>query len=78
MWGYLSDKFTISQVDLHVDLIRELLIQKQIDESIIQELIEVMQQCEFARYAPSTTIEGKEHLYSRVALLIQHFEQKTK
>jgi hypothetical protein len=78
LWGYLSDKFTISQVDLNSDIIRGLLEQKQIEQLIINELVAVMTQCEFARYAPPTTIEGKELLYSRAASLIQHFEQKTK
>ncbi|MCQ2605211.1 MAG: BatD family protein [Bacteroidales bacterium] len=78
LWGYVGDKFSLEQIDLTTDKIKETLVQKGIEDSIIEELIQVIHQCEFARFAPSSSAEGREQLYLQAAEVIQKFEQKKK
>ncbi|MCQ2608254.1 MAG: BatD family protein [Bacteroidales bacterium] len=78
LWGYIGDKFSLEQIDLTTDKIKETLVQKGIEDSLIEELIQVIHQCEFARFAPSSSAEGREQLYLQAAEVIQKFEQKKK
>lgn len=78
LWGYVADKFTIEQVDLTTDKIKERLLEKHIDESLIDKLIQVLQRCEFARFAPAADVKGKEDLFAEAGNVIQEFEQKKK
>lgn len=79
LWGYVADKFTIEQVDLTTDKIKEkLLEQHKIDEQSIDKLIQILQRCEFARFAPSDDTKGKEELFSEASDIIQEFESKKK
>ncbi len=78
LWGYIGDKFTLEQIDLTTDKIKETLMQKGIEDSLIEELIQVIHQCEFARFAPSSSAEGREQLFLQAAEVIQKFEQKKK
>ena len=78
LWGYVADKFTIEQVDLTTDKIKEKLLEHQIDEQLIDKLIQVLQRCEFARFAPSASGNGKEELFNEASTIIQEFESKKK
>ena len=78
LWGYVADKFTIEQVDLTTDKIKERLLERNIDESLIDKLIQVLQRCEFARFAPTADVKGKEELFTEAGNVIQEFEQKKK
>jgi hypothetical protein len=53
LWGYLSDKLCISQSNLTKDNIEAELTKYGVDESLIQEFMDILNACEFARYAPS-------------------------
>lgn len=70
LWSYVSDKFNIALSALTIDTVREFLMNNSIEESLIQDLIDVLNQCNFARYAPSGTaanrdlLERSEHLIS--------------
>ncbi len=76
--GYISDKYTISRVDLNKDSMRDFLHQKSVPEEYISELIEVLEVSEFGRYTPNPSIQDKEKLYLRASELIRKFEQIVK
>lgn len=78
LWGYVADKFTIEQVNLTTDKIKEKLIEHKIDEQLIDKLIQILQRCEFARFAPSANGNGKEELFNEASNVIQEFESKKK
>lgn len=78
LWGYVGDKFTIEQVNLTTDKIKEKLLEHKIDEQLIDKLIQVLQRCEFARFAPSASGNGKEELFNEASSIIQEFESKKK
>ena len=52
LWGYLSDKLGIPLSGLSRDNAAEELKNKGIDEELVKEMIGLIDQCEFAQYAP--------------------------
>ncbi|MDR0941204.1 MAG: BatD family protein [Bacteroidales bacterium] len=74
LWSYVSDKFTIPLADLTIDTVREFLTQNAIDNALIQDLIDVLNQCNFARYAPSGAAANRE-LLDRSENLILAFQK---
>ena len=52
LWGYTSDKLNIPSSMLSKDNIEDKLLEKHVPEEVIKDLIMVMNNCEFARFAP--------------------------
>ena len=51
--GYVSDKLNMPVAELSKERISEVLLAKGVSEAIVSELVEILDACEFARYAPS-------------------------
>ncbi len=73
--GYLSDKLGINAADLTAERAAELLKEKQVQEATISGVMEVISICEFARYAPSASIERREEVYQNAVELVSNMEQ---
>lgn len=54
LWGYMSYKLNIDRAELNRDNISEILAQKNVPEERIKEFIQVLDKCEYARYAPGS------------------------
>lgn len=54
LWGYVSYKLNIDRAELTRDNISDLLQQKAVEDEKIKEFIEVLDTCEYARYAPGS------------------------
>jgi len=52
LFGYISNKFNLGQIDLNRDNIKILLAQKGLEETIISGLMKTIDSVEFLRYAP--------------------------
>lgn len=52
VWSYLSDKLTIPVAELNKEKITVVLSEKNVDESVIEKLTEILNTCEYARFAP--------------------------
>lgn len=52
LWGYTSDKLNIPSSTLSKDNIEGKLIERQVPQDVITEFIEILNTCEFARFAP--------------------------
>lgn len=76
--GYLSDKLNIPFADLTLD--RELgeLQEREVSEELRAQLKDVVQECEFARFAPSQANKDLNQIYSTSINLISEFENKIK
>jgi len=72
-FSYLSDRLSIPTADLSKDNIADILRRKQVDETLIAQVHDVLSTAEFARYAPSTG-EEMSQLYQRTAELINQLE----
>ncbi len=72
--GYVGDKYRIQLSDLSEDNIEQTLISHHVGEETVREFKEVLQICQFARYAPSHNASAMDELYARTAKLIDTFE----
>ncbi len=78
LWGYLSDKLSISVADLSRDNAREALLRKNISEEDIAVFLQVIDECEFARYAPGQAQGQMQKTYDEAIGVISRFEQTIK
>lgn len=74
IWGYLSDKLSIPVSELNRTRAVEVLKTKGIPEKDVESLAAVIDQCEFARYAPSSSREEDEKIYDEAARFIRLLE----
>lgn len=78
LWGYICDKFSIPLSELSLDAARETLVQKNIEENIRNKFIEILDNCEFARFAPAEATLGMETLYNEAVEIISKTERELK
>ena len=77
-WGYLSDKLGIPVADLNRENALSKLRDKNVTEEVINDFTEVVDQCEFARYAPSGGSEARHELYKKAETTMSRFEKQIK
>jgi tetratricopeptide (TPR) repeat protein len=78
LWGYVSDKFTIPISALSLETVRETLLQKNLAAEMIDSLIETLNSCEYARFAPADPSLAMGKIYGEAADFISHVEQEVK
>ncbi|MBN2273392.1 MAG: protein BatD [Bacteroidales bacterium] len=76
IWLYLSDKLSIPIADLSGDSARSALTDRKIEEETMNRLFEVINDCEFARYAPSSETVDEEQLLDKAVKLIVRLQQE--
>jgi hypothetical protein len=74
LWGYLSDKLRIPVSGLTRITATEALIAKGIDEKLISDLTEILDKCEFARFAPAASGSEAADLYTGAMNFIKSVE----
>jgi len=74
IWGYLSDKLSIPVSDLNRTRAIDTLREKGIDEQELVNLTSILDTCEFARYAPSSSGTEAEKIYEGTAGFIRVVE----
>jgi len=67
--NFLKAKLQIETSDISQDKIRDLLTKNQVKETTVEAFIEVLNDCDFARYAPTTDLMMKEE-YNKAAKVI--------
>ncbi len=77
-WGYLSDKLGIAVADLNRDSAVKGLQGKNVEQGVIDDFVEVVDQCEFARYAPSGGSEARQELYKKAESTMGRMEKQIK
>ncbi len=77
VYGFLSNKFSIPVAELNKERIQKELSSIGIDPQTIQELIEILNSCEMARYAPVSDLT-EQNVYDKVIELIETIEGGTK
>ena len=73
MWQYSADRFNIKMSDLSRDFLINLSEENNIPEESISKYISVLDEAEFARFAPSKDKESMSALYDRAVEAIQNF-----
>lgn len=78
MWGYMSDKLSIPVSQLSKENIAAELAGKGVDASLIDEMQDVLNEGEFARYAPGDAGATMDKVYSRAMDVISKMENSIK
>jgi hypothetical protein len=78
LWGYLSDKLAIPVSDLSKERATQLLESRGADAETIQTLTQIIEECEFARYAPGGQGEEKSDRFNHAVDIISKLEQLKK
>jgi hypothetical protein len=74
IWGYLSDKLNIPGSELTRINAVSALTERGINEEVINKLTEILDYCEYARYAPSSVTEKPEDIYTGASNFISAVE----
>ena len=75
MWGYVGDKLAVPPSELSADRVRASLADRKIPEETISGYVAAIEQCEFARFAPSDNTLEMENMYKGAADLISKIEE---
>ncbi len=76
--GYLSDKLGIPVADLNRESAIAKLKERGVTQEVIDDYIEVIEHCEFARYAPAEGSEARSELYKKAESTMSRFEKQIK
>ncbi|MEI8201681.1 MAG: BatD family protein [Bacteroidota bacterium] len=76
IWGYLSDKFTIPLSQLSMENVQEVLQQRNVNEQMIFQLIDLLNSCEYSRFAPDASSLSLEQPYNEALSLIRNLESQ--
>lgn len=78
LWGYVSDKLSIPTSQLSKDNIEEELRNYGVGEILITEFLTVLNNCEFARFAPAESNQGMDKIYAEALDVISKMENSIK
>ncbi|MGI6074286.1 MAG: BatD family protein [Fermentimonas sp.] len=74
VWGYFSDKLSMPVADLSKDNIESELSKEGVDEKLIGRFMNILNTCEFARYAPVEEDNELDSLYQETVSAIGDME----
>jgi len=78
MWGYLNFKFNIPFSDLSKDTVYNTFKLKEIPDELAEQFINVLNQCEFARFAPGDKNHIMENIYKEAIDIVTKIEKRLK
>ena len=78
LWGYISDKMNIPVASLSKDNVEQQLQQHGVDKVLSDEFLRILNECEFARYAPSSIVGGMDKVYVAAIEVISKMENSIK
>lgn len=78
LWGYVSDKLNIPVSMLSKDNIEEKLKQYGVSDNLIKDFIEVLNNCEYVRFAPGDANQAMDQIYESSLNIISKMEDSIK
>ena len=78
LWGYLSDKLGIPVSSLSRENVLVKLKERDTPNETIEAFVKLLDQCEYAQYAPSAVSGGMEEIYGQAVKMITKMEQEIK
>ena len=76
LWGYIADKLNMSTGELNKENIRSAMTAKGIGEEMAEKFIGLIDQCEFAQFAPSSGGDSLESIFTKASELITQMENE--
>lgn len=74
VWNYLSDKLAIPAAELTKIRIEDELISRTVDTDAVKQITEILNTCEYARYAPNSGQHEMGNLYTEAIEAISNLE----
>lgn len=78
LWGYVGDKLGMPPSDLSVDAVSAALRAKGVPEEVVARFASTIEQCEFARFAPSVDSHQRDEFYADAVSLISVIEERVR
>ncbi len=75
---YIGNKFNLSIVDLSKDKISDMLLSRNVSIETAKNVIETLNTCEYAKYAPSAVTGDLQKVYNDTVELISQIEEQIK
>jgi len=75
-WGYLSDKMTIPFAELNKDRAAAALLNHKASESVISRFIQILDTCEFERFAPGGGDKKMHEIYDEACDVMSQMEKE--
>ena len=72
--GYVSDKFAMDASELGKDSISEKLTERGVEKETVEEYIALLDECEYARYAPDTQDSAMDSTYEKAVGVISRID----
>ena len=76
LWGYFSDKLSIPVAQLSKNNIEAELAKSEVSNTLIDRFMDILNTCEFARYAPAESDAAMDKLYNDTVEAIGEMESK--
>lgn len=76
LWGYMGDKLSIPVSQLTKENISYALMERNVDEDIVTEVNGLLNECEFARYAPGDKVATMDKVYKQSIDVISRMENR--
>lgn len=76
LWGYLSDKLNLPLADLTKDNVNSKLIAVSVSSESITQFMNLVNACEFAKYAPAAVGDSKEETLNKASQIIDALENE--
>ncbi len=76
LWGYVSDKLNIPFSELSQENAGETLKRHQVEENTIKRFLNILNNCEYARFAPATEETKMENIYQEASEIIHKLENE--
>lgn len=79
LYGYIHNKIGMQLAETSRENIKQVFAQHKVDEETIKQFLDIVDQCEFAKYAPSAaSIQNEEEIYNSSIELITKLEEQVK
>lgn len=78
LWGYVGDKLTLSVADLNKDNVQDALRHRGVDDETIAAFLQVLNDCEFARFAPGDPGATMDKVFASAGAVIGRIETSIK
>lgn len=74
VWGYLGDKLNLDQANLNREFIEMFLASRNVDSAVIESLINLIDHCEYIRYAPGGNSGEQDKIFKDAEDVINQLE----